>query len=211
VSILKRAQEKRIVDIRNHNIRDFSEDKWGRVDDRPFGGGPGMVMMAGPCTRAIRSVRRKGSHVIHLSPQGEKLTAAKCRSLAGRSHLVLLCGHYEGVDQRVIDSEVDEEISIGDYVLTNGCLAAIVLVDALCRFVPGVLGNEEAASSDSFEEGIFDGPQYTRPIEFENRVVPPVLRGGNHEEIKKWRQEQALRKTESVRPELMEGRIEKRT
>ncbi|NGX45549.1 MAG: tRNA (guanine-N(1)-)-methyltransferase [Chlamydiae bacterium] len=203
MSILKRAREKKLLDIRNHNIRDFAEDKWGRVDDRPFGGGPGMVMMVGPCVRAIRNVRREGSHVIHLSPQGKKLTAAKARALAAHTHLILLCGHYEGIDERVIEAEVDEEISIGDYVLTNGCAAAIVLVDALCRFLPGVLGHDEAANADSFEEGIFEGPQYTRPIEFENRVVPPILRGGNHQEIKKWRHGQALRKTESVRPELL--------
>ena len=164
-----------------------------------------MVMMPGPCIRAIRDVRKAGSHVIHLSPQGEKLTAAKCRSLSTKSHLILLCGHYEGIDERVIESEIDEEISIGDYVLTNGCAAAIVLIDALCRFIPGVLGHEEAANCDSFEEGIFDGPQYTRPVEFENRVVPDVLREGNHQEIKKWRHAQAVRKTESVRPELTSG------
>ena len=203
-SMLKRAIEKGILDIRHIDIRSFADNKWRRVDDRPFGGGPGMVLMPGPVTEALRSVKSQKSKAVYLSPQGTLLTASKCRELASLEHLVLLCGHYEGIDQRVLDKEIDEEISIGDYVLTNGCLAAIVLVDAMARFIPGVLGHSEAAQTDSFEEGIFDFPQYTRPVVFENEGVPEVLLSGNHAEIAKWRKAQALQKTKKVRPDLMQ-------
>jgi tRNA (guanine37-N1)-methyltransferase len=202
VSILKRAQEKGLIAIDLIDVRDFAEDKHRKVDDRPFGGGPGMVMMPEPLTKAIRSRKQKKSRVILLSPQGTPLSAKKCAQLAKEEHLILVCGHYEGVDERVIEQEVDEEISIGDYVLTNGCAAAIVLVDATVRFIPGVLGHEEAAFQDSFQEGIFDAPHYTRPVEFEGKIVPEVLRQGNHSEIAKWRQNKALEKTKIVRPEL---------
>lgn len=202
-SILKRAIEKGILDIRHVDIRDFADNKWRRVDDRPYGGGPGMVMMPEPVAKALRSVKTPLSRTIYLSPQGVPLTAAKCRALASLEHLVLLCGHYEGIDQRVLDSEIDEEISIGDYVLTNGCLAAIVLVDSVVRFIPEVLGHSEAASNDSFEEGIFDCPHYTRPEVFEEKAVPGVLTSGNHQEIAKWRKAQALQKTHRVRPDLI--------
>ena len=140
--------------------------------------------------------------MIYLSPQGSKLTAAHCMRLAKEEHLILVCGHYEGLDQRVIDREIDEEISIGDYVLTNGCLASIVLLDATIRFVPNVLGHEEAALHDSFQEGIFEGPAYTRPEEFEGASVPDVLKSGNHAIIEKWRKQKGLEKTFLVRPEL---------
>ncbi len=205
-SILKRAQQKELIDIHLVDIREFADNKHHKVDDRPFGGGPGMVLMAPVVSAAIRSVKKQKSHVIYLSPQGAPLTAQKCRELAQKEHLVLLCGHYEGVDERVIDLEIDEEISIGDYVLTNGCIAAIVLVDAVARFIPGVLGKVEAASQDSFEGGIFDHPHYTTPVEFEGLVVPEVLRGGNHKEIESWRRAQALKKTRRTRPELLEGK-----
>ncbi|MBA2369589.1 MAG: tRNA (guanosine(37)-N1)-methyltransferase TrmD [Candidatus Protochlamydia sp.] len=201
-SILKRAQEKGSVSIRLVDIRDFADNKFRRVDDRPFGGGPGMVMMPQPVSAAIRKVKQVDSHVIYLSPQGVPLNAAKCRQLAEKKHLVLLCGHYEGIDQRILDKEVDEEISIGDYVLTNGCLAAIVLLDAVVRFIPGVLGHPAAAEMDSFEKGILDCPHYTRPVDFEGQNVPAVLLSGNHQEIAKWRLEQALKKTYEVRPDL---------
>lgn len=201
-SILKRAQEKGSVSIRLVDIRDFADNKFRRVDDRPFGGGPGMVMMPQPVSAAIRKVKRADSHVIYLSPQGVPLNAAKCRQLAQKEHLILLCGHYEGIDQRILDTEVDEEISIGDYVLTNGCLAAIVLLDAVVRFIPGVLGHPSAAEMDSFEEGCLDCPHYTRPVDFEGQKVPAVLLSGNHQEIAKWRLEQALKKTHEVRPDL---------
>ncbi len=202
VSILKRARERRLLNIRLIDIRDFAEGKHRKVDDRPYGGGPGMVLMPEPLAKAIRSVKKAGSHVIHLSPQGKVLTARRSQELAEHSHLILVCGHYEGIDQRILEKEIDEEISIGDYVLTNGCLPAMVLVDALSRFVPGVLGHEEAALQDSFQNGLFDGPHYTRPLEFEGLLVPEVLRGGHHAEIDRWRKEEALKKTKRVRPDL---------
>lgn len=201
-SIIKRAREKELVDIRLINIRDFAESRDRRVDDRPYGGGPGMVLMPQPVAAAIRSVKGADSCVIYLSPQGKKFDAAKARQLAKKKHLILLCGHYEGVDQRVLDNEVDEEISIGDYVLTNGCLAAIVVVDSVIRFLPGVLGHALAAEEDSFENGMLDCPHYTRPEEFEGHVVPSVLLSGNHQEIAHWRRTQALKKTREVRPDL---------
>lgn len=201
-SIIKQAKAKGKVEIHLVDIRDFSEDKWRRADERPYGGGPGMVMMPGPVAKALRSVKTPQSRAIYLSPQGKPLTAAKCRELAAIPHLVLLCGHYEGIDERVLESDVDEEISIGDYVLTNGCLAAIVLVDAVIRFVPGVLGHSLAAEEDSFEKGLLDYPHYTRPEEFEGRVVPKVLMSGNHQEIAKWRKEKAVEKTKRIRPDL---------
>ncbi len=204
-SIIKRAREQGLIDIDLIDIRSFAEDKHKTVDDRPYGGGPGMVMMPGPCIRAIRSEKGPKTHVIYLTPQGAPLTAKKCESLARQEHILLLCGHYEGVDQRVIDKEVDEEISIGDYVLTNGCLPAIVLVDGVSRFIPGVLGHEEAARSDTFQSNIFEGPQYTRPELFEDIQVPGILLGGNHREIEKWRKNKAIEKTRQVRPELMIG------
>ena len=205
-SILKRAQEKGSVSINLVDIRDFADNKFRRVDDRPFGGGPGMVMMPKPVSEAIRNVKRADSHVIYLSPQGARLNAAKCRQLAQKEHLILLCGHYEGIDQRILDAEVDEEISIGDYVLTNGCLAAIVLLDAVIRFIPGVLGHPSAAEMDSFEKGLLDYPHYTRPVEFNGQSVPSILLSGNHHEIAKWRLEQALKKTYEVRPDLFDNK-----
>lgn len=162
-----------------------------------------MVMMPQPLTSAIRSVKTENSHVVYLSPQGPLLTAAKCRELATIEHLIFVCGHYEGIDERVLQSDIDEEISIGDYVLTNGCLAAIVLVDTVIRFIPGVLGHEQAASEDSFEKGILDCPHYTRPEVFEGQKVPEVLLSGDHQKIAKWRHEKAWEKTKLVRPDLI--------
>lgn len=213
-SIVARAQQRGLIELNQIDIRTFATDRHRRVDDRPYGGGPGMVMLAEPIDEAIKSCRSELTHVIHLSPQGKPLTAEVARTLAQKSHVVMLCGHYEGIDQRVLDQHVDEEISIGDYVLTNGCLPAIVLVDALVRFVPGVLGHEDAASRDSFEEGIFDCPHYTRPEVWQGKEVPAVLRSGDHSQIAKWREQQALEKTKLVRPELvkafMKSRAEKR-
>ncbi|MGM0439736.1 MAG: tRNA (guanosine(37)-N1)-methyltransferase TrmD [Chlamydiota bacterium] len=207
-SIIKRARDKGLLNIRHTDIRGFTDNKHNRVDDRPYGGGPGMVMMADPVVKAVRSVSDESSRVIHLSPQGKSLDAQKARQLANNDHLVLLCGHYEGIDQRALDLVVDEEVSIGDYVLTNGCLAAIVLLDAVARFVPGVLGDENAANQDSFEEGILDCPHYTRPPVFEGLQVPEVLLGGNHQEIKKWRHAAALQKTARIRPDLIGEKIQ---
>jgi tRNA (guanine37-N1)-methyltransferase len=205
VSIIKRAIEKGILDIRQIDIRNFAEGKHRRVDDRPFGGGPGMVLMPKPVCDAIRSVKKEGSHVIHLSPQGKLLNADMCARLSRQEHLILVCGHYEGIDQRIIEKEIDEEISIGDYVLTNGCLPAIVLVDAVARFIPEVLGHPEAAQCDSFQNGIFDAPHYTKPVEFEGLTVPEILRQGNHARIEEWRQQEAKKKTFQVRPDLING------
>ena len=203
-SILKRARKKGIIEINHVDLRDFAVTKHRKVDDRPFGGGPGMVMMAEPLTAAIRSVKKPEAKVVYLSPQGVPLTAAVCERLSKETHLILLCGHYEGIDERVIESEVDEELSIGDYVLTNGALAAIVLVDAVSRFVPGVLGDEQGALEDSFQKGILDCPHYTRPALFEGREVPEVLLSGDHGQVAKWREEKALEKTKLVRRDLYE-------
>lgn len=207
-SIIKRARQKGLLDIRLLDIRDFADNKHRKVDDRPFGGGPGMVMMPQPITQAIASVKTPETKTIYLSPQGSILTAEKCRSLAKEQHLILLCGHYEGIDQRVLESEDIEELSIGDYVLTSGMPAAIVVVDSVVRFIPGVLGHADAAAEDSFEGGahgmgILDCPHYTRPEIFNEIEVPEVLRSGNHKEIAKWRRMQALEKTRRMRPDLL--------
>ena len=200
-SIIKQARKKGILTINLIDIRTFADNRHRKVDDRSYGGGPGMVMMPQPAVNAIRSVKKPGAKVIYLSPQGHPLTASKCRELAQHEHLILLCGHYEGIDERILD-EVDEEISIGDYVLTNGCLSAIVLVDAMVRFVPEVLGHECAANEDSFENGLLDYPHYTRPEIFEDKEVPAVLLSGDHKKIAEWRRKKALKKTQRVRPDL---------
>lgn len=202
-SILKRAIQHNLLRVTTRNIRDFSSRKDRRVDDRPFGGGPGMVMMAEPTVAAIRACRREHSRVIYLSPQGSLLTPKRARELAALDHLILLCGHYEGIDQRAIESDVDEQLSIGDYVLTNGCLAALVVIDVVARFIPGVLGHDDAATQDSFEAGIFDHPHYTKPLVFEGKAVPEVLLGGDHAKINTWRRSQAYDRTLHVRPELI--------
>lgn len=202
-SILHRALEKGILQVRSTQIRDFAEGKHARVDDRPYGGGPGMVMMPGPTCAALDSVCKGGSRVIYLSPQGAPLSPQICMRLAQESHLVLLCGHYEGVDQRVLDLYVHEEVSIGDYVLTSGGLAALVLLDATARFLPGALGHEEAPYQDSFQKNILEGPQYTRPRTFRGQEVPPILVEGDHAKIAAWREAEALAKTKRVRPDLL--------
>ena len=202
-SIIGQARKRGVLNINLIDIREFADNRHRKVDDRPYGGGPGMVLMPQPVTAALRSVKRPHSHVVYLSPQGALLSATKCRQLASYDSLILLCGHYEGVDERILESEVDEEISIGDYVLTNGCLAAIVVVDALVRFVKDVLGDEAAAGEDSFENGLLDHPHYTKPSVFEGREVPEVLLSGNHQRIAAWRQERALEKTRRARPDLL--------
>lgn len=202
-SIIKRAIEKGLVEIHLTDIRNFAKNRHRKVDDRPYGGGAGMVLMPQPTVDALRSVKSSSSHRIYLSPQGKVLTAAKARELASKEHLILLSGHYEGVDQRVIDLEIDEEISIGDYVLTNGSIAAIVLVDAVVRLLPGVLGNEGSALEDSFEKGRLDWPHYTRPEIFEGMQVPDPLLSGNHQAIADWRETEAWKKTERERPDLI--------
>lgn len=198
VSILKRAINNNLIEVNSRDIRDFGLGKHKKVDDRPFGGGPGMVMMAEPVLNSIRSVKTKQSKVVYLSPQGKQLDANLCKELAEQSHLILLCGHYEGIDQRVF-KEVDEEISVGPYVLTSGLPAAMVLIDSVARFVPGVLGNEDSHKQDSFEvEGEFDHPHYTHPREFEGEEVPAVLYGGHQAKINQWRQLQAKQKQEAL-------------
>ena len=204
VSLIKKAKENKLLEINCIDIRSFAKDKHNSVDDRPYGGGPGMVMMPGPVVDAIRSVKTEDAHRVLLSPQGKQLNAKKARELSECSHLILVCGHYEGIDERVIDLEIDEEISIGDYVLTSGCAAAVVLLEAVSRFVPGVLGHSESAELDSFESGGFDAPHYTRPLEFEGLKVPEVLTSGNHREIEKYRHKRAYEKTKRVRPDLIE-------
>jgi tRNA (guanine37-N1)-methyltransferase len=201
-SILGRAIRAGLCTVRSVDIRDFATRADRRVDDRPFGGGPGMVMMAGPVVSAIRSCRRNNSHVIYLNPQGKKLTSKTAQRLAQLPHLILLSGHYEGIDQRALD-EVDEHISIGDYVLTNGCLAALVLIDAVARFIPGVLGHEDAAACDSFATGLFDHPQFTQPRVFEGKEVPEILFSGDHAKISLWRAEQARDQTQHTRPDVL--------
>jgi tRNA (guanine37-N1)-methyltransferase len=203
-SIIGQARKRGVLNINLVDIRLYAENRHRRVDDHSYGGGPGMVMMAQPIAAALRDVKKEGSHVVYLSPQGTLLTAAKCRELASHEALVLLCGHYEGVDERILESEVDEEISIGDYVLTNGCLAAIVLVDAMARFVEGVIGDKQAAELDSFEQGILDYPHYTKPAFFEGMAVPEVLLSGNHQKIAKWRKEKAMERTRTRRPDLQQ-------
>ncbi|MCS7049249.1 MAG: tRNA (guanosine(37)-N1)-methyltransferase TrmD [Verrucomicrobiae bacterium] len=205
-SILKRARERGLVAIRVHNLRDFAHDKHRVVDDKPFGGGPGMVLKPEPIFEAVETLRRPESRVVLMCPQGRRLTQAVARELAQLPHLLILCGHYEGVDERVREALVQDEISIGDYVLTNGALAAAVLIDAVVRLLPGALGDETSATSDSFTNGLLEGPQYTRPAEFRGMRVPEVLLSGNHEEIARWRREQALRRTAQRRPDLLEGR-----
>jgi len=204
VSMIKRAIDKGILAINIVDIRNFSTERFRKVDDRPYGGGPGMVMMAEPVAKAIRASKKPNSKTIYLSPQGKPLTAQKARELAKEEHLILLSGHYEGIDQRVIDSDVDEEISIGDYVLTNGGLAALVLLDAVARFVPGVLGDEDANLYDSFERGLLDWPHYTRPDTFEGVEVPSVLLSGDHAKVAEWRRLKAEEKTREIRPDLWE-------
>ena len=201
-SILKRAQTNGLIEIELINIRDYTLDRHRRVDDRPYGGGPGMVMTPEPVCRAVRAKKTPEAKVIYLSPQGVPLNAAMSRELAKEKHLILLCGHYEGIDERAIESEVDLEISIGDFVLTNGCLAACVLIDTVARFIPGVIGDERAADEDSFENGLLDFAHYTRPEVFEGKKVPEVLLSGNHADIAAWRKMKALERTKEFRPDL---------
>ena len=202
-SILGRAQEKNLININVVNIRDFSKDKHNKVDDTPYGGGAGMVMRADVVYDCYNSVKTDDSKVIYLSPQGKTLDQDKVKELSKEKHLILLCGHYEGIDQRVIDEIVDEEISIGDYVLTGGELPAMVLIDSVSRYVEGVL-NKESIQEESFTDNLLEYPQYTRPEVFLGKKVPEVLLTGHHQNIEKWRKEQSIKITQSKRPDLME-------
>ena len=201
-SIIGRAKEKELIDINLINIRDFSKDKHKKVDDTPYGGGAGMVMRADVVYDAIQSVKKDNSKVIYLTPQGKTLNQAKVQDLSKEKHLILLCGHYEGIDQRVIDEVVDEEISIGDYVLTGGEIPAMVLIDSVSRYVEGVL-SEESIQEESFSNGLLEYPQYTRPEIFNGKKVPEILISGHHENIRKWRKEQSIKITLNKRPDLL--------
>lgn len=205
-SILGRAREQGLVGVACVDIRPFSDRKHKNTDDYPFGGGAGMVMLAQPIMDAMKHVTDENfsGKRIYMGPRGTTLTTAKARELAKEDHLVLLCGHYEGVDQRALDACIDEEISIGDYILTGGELAAMVLTDAVSRFIPGVLGSGESAEEESFSDGLLEYPQYTRPRELNGMEVPEVLLSGDHAKIKAWRRQESLRATKKFRPDLLE-------
>ena len=205
-SMMKRAQESGTIDLRIHNLREWTTDKHHIVDDAPFGGGQGMVMKPEPIFAAVESLRSTDSTIVLMTPQGRTLTQTVAGEFSARPHLIIICGHYEGVDHRVHEHLVHAEISIGDYVLTNGAIAAVVFVDAVVRLLPGVLGHERSAADDSFSGGLLEGPQYTRPAEFRGWRVPEVLLSGNHGEIAAWRKKQALEKTQENRPDLLRDR-----
>lgn len=205
--ILHRARQSGLVDVRFVNLRDFTTDRHRSVDDRPYGGGEGMVFMPAPLFEAIEFCRGKeknpDSQVVLLTPQGETWSQEYAVEFSTITHLILICGRYEGVDQRVIDCLVDREISIGDFVLTGGEIPAMVVLDSIVRLIPGALGRWESTINESFSTGLLDHPQYTRPAEYRGHTVPEVLLSGNHIEIEKWRKEQALEKTKRIRPELV--------
>ena len=219
---MKRAQKNGIVDLRIHNLRDWAQDKHHIVDDAPFGGGQGMVMKPEPIFAAVEDLlgqidekskienrkicperQSNGSKIILMSPAGRRLDQSMAERFSRESHLIIICGHYEGIDHRVIEHLVNLEISIGDYVLTNGAIAAVVLVDAIVRLLPGVLGHQQSAADDSFSGELLEAPQYTRPAEFRGWKVPEVLLSGNHAEIEKWRKERAIKRTSENRPDLL--------
>jgi tRNA (guanine37-N1)-methyltransferase len=202
-SILGRAREAGLVKLEAVDLRRWTQDRHRTVDDAPYGGGPGMVMKIEPIAAALAELRRPGTKVVFLTPQGRPLKQSIVREYAKSEHLILLCGHYEGVDQRVADHLVDEEISIGDYILTNGVLGAVVLTDAIVRLIPGVLGHDQSAVTESFETRLLDHPHYTRPVSFRGWEVPPVLLSGNHAAISAWRAEQALEATKKRRPDML--------
>ena len=202
-SIIGKAIEKDLINIKVTNIRDFSKDKHKKVDDTPYGGGAGMIMKPDVVYDAYKSVKDKNAKVIYMSPQGKTLNQKKVEELAKESHLIILCGHYEGIDQRVLDKIVDEEISIGDYVLTGGEIPAMVLIDSVSRYVEGVI-KKDSIKEESFSNGLLEYPQYTRPEVFEEIKVPDVLLSGHHENIEKWRKEKSLEITKKKRPELLQ-------
>src|SRR5215472_3532053 len=218
-SIMKRARENRIIDLHIHNLRDWTTDKHHVVDDAPFGGGQGMVMKPEPIFAAVEDLKAQRPNAQHptlnvqlyrpkvilMSPAGRRFDQQTARELSQESHLIIISGHYEGVDHRVIEHLIDLEISIGDYVLTNGGIAAAVLVDSIVRLLPGTLGHEQSAADDSFSNGLLEAPQYTRPADYRGWKVPELLLSGNHAEIADWRKEQALKRTRENRPDLLGG------
>ena len=207
-ALLGAAVQSGIVEFAVHDLRDYTKDRHRTVDDTPYGGGPGMVMRPEPLVEAIEALagpkgESRSARVLLLSPQGRRFEQQRARELAHTQHLVLVCGRYEGVDQRVVEIAVDEEVSIGDYVLAGGELPALVLIEAVTRLIPGVMGNPESAASESFQTGILEGPQYTRPAEYRGFEVPAVLKSGDHQAIARWRAEQARAITKKRRPDLL--------
>ena len=202
-SIIKRAREAGLLDLKIHNLRDFAHDRHKTVDDRPFGGGPGMLLKPEPIFEAVEALKRERTRVILVSPSGRTFNQAIARELAQLDDLLMISGHYEGFDERVREQLADDELSIGDYVLTNGALPVMVIVDAVTRLLPGVLGDDESAQEESFSHGLLEYPQYTRPATFRGMAVPEILLSGNHAEIAKWRAEQSTLRTKERRPDLL--------
>ena len=205
-SIIKRTRAEGLLDLAIHNLRDFTHDRHRTVDDKPFGGGPGMLLKPEPIFEAVEQIARDHTRVILLAPTGRKFNQAVALELARQEHVLLACGSYEGFDERVREALADDELSIGDYVLTNGALPAMVVIDTVTRLLPGALGDDESSLDESFSHGLLEYPQYTRPAEFRGMKVPEVLLSGNHAEIEKWRREQAKKRTKERRPDLTNGK-----
>ncbi len=205
MSILGRAQKSGLLSIETHDVRAYSEDKHKKTDDYPFGGGAGLIMTCDPVFRCLEGIHAQGKRILYMSPRGRVLDQAAVEDYASQENLVILCGHYEGVDQRILDAWHMEEVSIGDYILTGGEPAAVVLIDAVARLLPGVLASKEAALEESIYSGLLEHPQYTKPREYRGMEVPEVLVGGNHKEIALWQLEQALTLTKQRRPDLLEA------
>jgi tRNA (guanine37-N1)-methyltransferase len=202
-SIIKRARQAGLLDLQLHQLRDWTHDRHKTVDDRPFGGGPGMLLKPEPIFEAVESLQREKTRVVLMSPSGRKFNQAIARELAQQEHLLIVTGHYEGFDERIRERLADDELSIGDYVLTNGALPAMVVIDTVTRLLPGVLGDDTSSTEESFSHGLLEYPQWTRPAEFRGMKVPDVLVSGNHAEIAKWRAEQAKKRTQEQRPDLI--------
>ena len=206
-SIVRRARDRGALGLGIHDLRDYTHDRHRTVDDRPFGGGPGMVLKPEPVFEAVEALVGEGTRIILLTPAGRRLDQALCQELAREQRLLLICGSYEGFDERIREHLVHDEVSIGDYVLTNGALPAMVIIDAVARLLPGVLGDEDSAMDESFSHGLLEYPQYTRPAEFRGWKAPEVLLSGNHAEIAKWRAQQAAERTRERRPDLLKGEL----
>lgn len=202
-SIIKRAQDKKLVEIKIHNLRSWTKDKHKTVDDRPFGGGAGMILMVEPIYKALKDLKQKNSHIVLLTPQGKPFKQKIAQKLSKKDHLILICGHYEGIDERIRKHLINEEISIGDYVLTGGELPAMVITDSIIRLIPKVLKKENAVKEESFSDSKLEYPHYTRPAKFKNWSVPEVLLSGDHQKIKTWREEKSTEKTKNQRPDLL--------
>ena len=205
-SIIKRARAQGLLDLTIHNLRDYTHDRHRAVDDKPFGGGPGMLLKPEPIFEAVENLAREYTRVILLTPAGRTFNQVIARELAGQEHVLLICGSYEGFDERVREALADDELSIGDYVLTNGALPAMVVIDAVTRLLPGALGDDQSSRDESFSYGLLEYPQYTRPAEFRGMKVPEVLLSGNHAEIEKWRRDQGRKRTGERRPDLTGGK-----